>query len=488
LELALILAGALALRVPALRWGLPPATAPVVASDIRSSYAFDEDDLLSYVSFSKPWAFDFRLYHWGTLHFNLLLPWMEAAEKSGYIGAPWRAAYYNMVPGAFERVYVAARWLSLAGGLALLWAVYLLGCALRDRTTGVFAAALVAVSPAHLLASVQARVDLTMAALATLAVWLALGVRRDPRPWVSAAFGLVCGLAVTAKYPAAFIVLPVALVVLRRRAWIPAIGGFSAGVLIGQPYLLVRAPEMWNQIAEVMRVNTQVPQQFRIPLAEVLGTQVLNAARFLLGPVALGLALVGLRRAGAPLLAALGGAALTLIPLGWPLLRYELPLLPFLAVTAGLALTALPARWRVPVGAAALVFPLAASLAQIYYMRAPHPANRALEAILATVPPGTPISRLMPELPPLDRKVYPMGPNPLLEDLRRDPPAWVLTADLPFQPYPAATMELLAARYRQVEVFETPRILAWGSLGEAGAPHDWKYTHPRMVLYCRREP
>jgi hypothetical protein len=92
----------------------------------------------------------------------------------------------------------------------------------------------------------------------------------------------------------------------------------------------------------------------------------------------------------------------------------------------------------------------------------------------------------MTGLPPLDRKVYPMGPNPFVDDLTRDPPAWVLTADLPDQEYPATTQVLLKKCYDRIAEARSPRILGWATLGESGAPHDWKYTHPWMALYRRR--
>jgi hypothetical protein len=41
------LAAALLVRLPGIGWGLPPATPQVRASDFRSSYAFDEGDILS---------------------------------------------------------------------------------------------------------------------------------------------------------------------------------------------------------------------------------------------------------------------------------------------------------------------------------------------------------------------------------------------------------------------------------------------------------
>jgi hypothetical protein len=265
--------------------------------------------------------------------------------------------------------------------------------------------------------------------------------------------------------------------------------------MTGQPYLLVNAGEMLRQLHEIVLATAQVPTDLRFSVPRLVGMQALNTVRFVLGPAAAVLAAAGLLRMArrrAPrdwlVLGALAGGVLSLVPLSWPLLRYNLPLLPFLAVAAGFALASLERRWQWAVGAGCLAFPLAASIAQLHYMRATHPANQALEVILARVPSGTPIARLARELPPLDGKSYPMGPNPLLEDITRNPPEWVLTADLPFQPYPAATRRMLSMRYETVADIRLRRIFSWASLGERGSPHDWKYTHPHMVLYHRSGP
>jgi len=153
------------------------------------------------------------------------------------------------------------------------------------------------------------------------------------------------------------------------------------------------------------------------------------------------------------LLAAGAGLLASLVAMRWPLLRYQFPLVPFLATAAGIALARCPAVWRRVLGTAALLVPLAASVAQLHYMRGPHPANQALEAVRRAVPPGTSVARMIREMPPLDEKLYPMGPNPYLNDLTRDPPAWVLTVDLPDRPYPAANRELLRRAYDQVGDF-----------------------------------
>lgn len=491
---------ALVLRVPVLEWGLPPTTPAVVASDFRCSYALDEDDILTGVSFTNPAKFDFdpRLYHWGTLHLHLTNLLLDAAEVAGYFKQPWRGSYYNMIPGEFERVYRLGRWLSVFFGLLSIVAVYLLGLEFDGRQTAFWAAAIVAASPAHLLGSAQIRVDLTVVTLVTLAAWLGLRTIKTNCVRLLFAFSVTCGLAVTAKYPALLVVVPMILIVLYSRKYAPryllvAVAGVAAGVLAGQPYLFTRWPEMVRQMTEAAAFGEPIPPRFALSTAELAAKHAHNLLRFGLGPVAMLLCIPGLwilwrRRStsAALVLTAFACSILTLKPLKWPLLRYDLLLMPWLALATGLALTRMTSRWRWPISAAALIFPLAASVAQMHYMLSPHPANSALDTILRVVPPGTAIARLMAELPPLDRKVYPMGLNPLLDDLTLKTPEWVLTTDLADVEDPPENRALLIDKYEEVAVFRSKRILSWATLGESGAPHDWKYTHFTMALYRLR--
>src|SRR5258708_23115132 len=84
------LAVALLLRLPGIEWGLPPATPHVVASDFRSSYAFDEDDILSGAAKAGVRRFDFdpHEYHWGTLHIELA-PLLAPPANCGEWVAVW---------------------------------------------------------------------------------------------------------------------------------------------------------------------------------------------------------------------------------------------------------------------------------------------------------------------------------------------------------------------------------------------------------------
>jgi Dolichyl-phosphate-mannose-protein mannosyltransferase len=495
-----ILAVGLLLRVVGIDWGLPPATPQVAASGIRSSYAFDESRLLASLARTDPSQLDLdpHLYRWGTLHLELVLGALEGAQAAGVFEQPWREAFRRMVPGVFTKVYVTGRLVSVFADLVTVFLVFLLGIEAAGQKAGLWAAALVAFSPGHLLQASQIRVDVTATTLVTLAALLAVRTNSAARPGRWFALGLVAGLAVSAKYSMLLIVGAVVTVALWKNAsqsralrW--ALAGVPAGFLLGEPFVLTNGAEIARQIGVLIQVSRRTPVELLIPKPLLLGWHLVYLARFSLGVPAVILAVYGLwvlRRRNAPVFAILAAALLTgavsLLPQNWPLMRYHLPLVPLCAVAAATGIVQLP-RWRGPLaGALAIAFALCASLAEVHFMLYPHPANLALAVVQKAVPSGETVSRIMEELPPLDSAQYPMGPNPLTEDLTKDPPPWVIVSDLPIIDYPEATQRLLATRYERIAVFRSRRIFAWATLGESGAPHDWKYTHASMTVYHRR--
>lgn len=490
---------ALCLRLAGIAWGLPPVTAQVRQSDLRCSYAFDEDDALSGVAKADVRRLDFdpHEYHWGTLHLELVLLALDAAQAAGFFGSPWRAAYYNLLPADFTRVYVLARLVAVAAALLTIWLLF----RFPGWEPGAFAAMLVAVSPTHLLQSDQVRVDVTMTALLVLTMLIAARILADDGAVRSRDFiilGLAAGLAVAAKYSAITAAAAIVAAVLwferfRWRAVLASCASAAAGFVIGSPYILIKQEAFYAQVRSTMDANAHVPAEFLIPPLKLAGLHVANLARFSMGLPALLLAIAGLvwmlrrrSRFDITVLAAIAAYAAILIPLRWPMIRYDLPLIVLLGWCAGMALEYFTPPWRYAVAGIALLVPLAGSIAQIHYMRSPQPANLMLQKILDVVPPGNAIARLTVEEPPLDRKVYPMTSNVLTAQLVADRPAWVLLTDLTDYAYPPRTLAVLHSAYDEVARFESPRIFAWATLGEAGAPQDWKYTHADFVLYRKR--
>jgi Dolichyl-phosphate-mannose-protein mannosyltransferase len=496
------LAVTLLLRLPGIEWGLPPATPEVRASDLRSSYAFDEGDILSGAAKASVARLDFdpHEYHWGTLHVELVLLALDGAQALGAFHMPWRAAYYNLVAGDFTRVYVVGRLVAVAAALLTVWLLW----RIPTEWAGMFAGMLVAVSPCHLLQSDQVRVDVTMTAMLVLTLLAALRTdlptQKDSRPRLFLFLGFAAGLAIAGKYSAvtAVAAMAFAALALQRFPWrgtLAVFGGTLLGCIAGGPYILIKPRVFYEVISRYAISTAQVPAEYSVPVGKLLGTHLLGLVRFSVGLPACLLACAGLlwmlrRRSELDwiIIAGIAGYVPMLVALRWPLIRYQLPLIVLLGLCAGIALESLPKVWRYGLGAAALVMPLAACIAQIHYMRGPSTGNVIMERILAVVPPGTPIARLFREEPPLDQKVYPLGPNVLTDDLTGNPPAWVLTTDLPDGPYKPSTIALLQSGYEEVARARSERILNWATFGETRAPHDWKYTHAAFTLYRRKSP
>lgn len=485
-----VLTLALVLRLTGIDWGLPRATPEAAASGIRSSYAFDEDNILEALATTDPPAMrlDPGLYHWGTLHFSLTLAGLEAAQAFGWFGEPWRKSFREMTPGEFERVYVAGRAVSVAVDLATVFVAFLLGWRFFGAEAGLWAAALVAVSPGHVLQAGQIRVDVTAAALVAITVFLT-AARAHP-----ALVGAAAGLAVAAKYSAC---LPVASALvwfawprrreLRRVGLIAA--GLAIGFLLGEPWVLTQPVEVASQVGRLIALGREIPPAMPPAKPLLLLQSLADMARFSLGAPAFGLAAVGLwgmvkrRELLLPIVVAAGLAAL--IPQNWPLLRYHLPLVPIAAVAAA-GVVVCSGRTRL-LGAAAVGWALAISASIVTARLAPHPVNLALSVLHQAAEPGVRVSRIMPEVPPLDSSRYPSGPNPLTG--RLDPanlPEWVVTTSLPIIDYPAENLALLDERYQTVAVFRGRGDAGGLTFGDAYAPQDWKYTSPRVSLYRLR--
>jgi 4-amino-4-deoxy-L-arabinose transferase-like glycosyltransferase len=348
-----------------------------------------------------------------------------------------------------------------------------------------------------LLQASQIRPDVTATMLVTLVVLQAARWIETARPKHWLLLGLAAGLAIAAKYSTVLIVGAVVAFVIwknpRRRATRWALAGAAAGFLLGEPFVLTNWTEVARQVGQLIQSNLATPAQFLIPKPILWGEHLAGLARFSIGRPAFALSVYGLwaLRRRKPILfkliaVALAAAWIGLLPQNWPLMRYHLPLVPLCAGAAAVGIAALPRRIGPAAGALALAFALAASIAQVRFMLYPHPVNLALSVVQKAVPAGTAVARIMPEYPPLDPARYPMGPNPLMDDLTPHPPPWVITSDLPIVEYPAVNQRLLETRYETIAVFRSQRVFAWATLGEWGAPHDWKYTHPSMTVYRLR--
>ena len=269
--LGILLAG-LVLRVTGIGWGLPPATPETAASGFRGTYAFDEVSVLYGLARTDPANLDFdpELYRWGTLHLELVLLVLEGAQAVGVFEEPWRKAFGGMIPGEFEKVYVVARLVSVALDLATVLLTFFLAAMLGSRQAGLWAAALVALSPGHLLQAAQIRVDVTETTFVTLTAVLGLRLIATDRYRLWLGFGVAAGLAMAAKYSSAPMVLGAAALALwpHRFAWSRArwwLLGILAGFLAGEPFILTNFREVVDQMSKIVQASRQaIPEHYYI--------------------------------------------------------------------------------------------------------------------------------------------------------------------------------------------------------------------------------
>jgi hypothetical protein len=260
-----------------------------------------------------------------------------------------------------------------------------------------------------------------------------------------------------------------------------------AGFLLGQPYALL-APGDWT--AALLHLLQHDASAGEGALTVAL-RQLWHLGAYGLGPVACVLGFLGLQRTGP----AVGSAALLLLlslPLSrYPMARYSLPALPLLAVAAGVRLAALPKRWATVMGGLAVLPALAFSVSQVGLLAARHTAQAAADWIDATLPEGGAIVQLWPEYPILDSRRFRVEPfddpfailgrpyRPLDADA-------VVRDDLPLHPFRPELERDLALHYELAADFRRAPRLGPLTLPEPEAPHDWKYTHPRLRIYRKR--
>jgi uncharacterized membrane protein YhaH (DUF805 family) len=504
--LLMVIAAGIVLRLIGLEWGIPLALPPE-ATPYRNSFHFDEDNYLWGLTRidSKRWNFDVQDLNWGTLQFYFIGAAIQVAESSGYLTRPWKEAFLAWDPFNFPRIYHVGRLVSALSGILSLLIIFLVGKRLRDAETGVLACAFLAVTPLHVLNSHYLTSDITMVVLSLTAFYFFL-VSLDRNDFKAHLFSsLFLGLAIAAKYNAAYL-LPLWFardLIERKFAWKLKLWGYGAivaGFALGEPYAFLRPREFAGVIYHAYLVASPEISRFLIPWPHLLlaqGKALLNYG--VQWPPAL-LAVIGLVISVArPTRKTLWFAAAVLLAAGsvagtmWPMLRYTLPLVPLIALAAALALTAARIResWRPWIYVLALCIPLLSSWMQTMILVREHPARSAARWVASNIPDGSRIGQIWAEIPPLDRRRYDVHQLHGIfghdaEDSQDRDRQFLILDNLPLQPFSPSFAERLAREYDPVAEFRSdPRIGRW-TFPEVDAPHDWKYTHPVVRIYRRK--
>ena len=302
--LAAILAGAAALRLVGIQYGLR----------YGSLLNPDEQNVVP-----RAW----HMTHGGGLdpHF---FDWPTLVT---YVVAPFQS--WHAAPS-----YLTARLVIVAIALAGVAAAWWLGSAAYGTVAGAIAAAVTAVEATHVTFSHAAVTDVPLTTLVTVALALLVTGRLELA-------GVAIGLATAAKYPGALALVP--LVVVGWRHWrrlATSLGLALAAFFVASPFVLLDAGSTWSALRRIGREHRHGWLGFEHD--HWAGISFAGKLWDGLGPVLL-IAVLGLvlalvqrsRRADLVLGSFVVGYYVSLLPLHSHFPRYVLPLVPPLGALAG---------------------------------------------------------------------------------------------------------------------------------------------------------
>jgi hypothetical protein len=271
LALVALLALSLGFRLFALDWGIPlydPDLTPGTA--YRHSYHLDEDNFLWGLALMRPSEgnFDVKIYHWGTLQFYLIYSALLVSEVVSAIPAPWEEAFLAGDVEVLPRLYVIGRLVSVLFGVACTGIVWALARVVAGGRAALFAGVGYAIAPLAVVEAHYLTNDITMSALASAGVLASIVAARRRRAGLLMAAGLLFGLAISAKYSAAFGLpaLAVAQLLIIRSTPAPDLRRLfllmalpwvfvSMGFVVGEPYALIMPDVVWGGLQAANRGN-----------------------------------------------------------------------------------------------------------------------------------------------------------------------------------------------------------------------------------------
>jgi 4-amino-4-deoxy-L-arabinose transferase-like glycosyltransferase len=306
-----ILAGAAALRLVGIRYGLP----------YGSLLDPDEQNVVP-----RAW----RMAHGGGLdpHF------FDWPTLTTYLVAPFQ--WFDASPS-----YLTGRLVIVALALVGVAAAWWLGARAYGVTAGAIAAAVTAVDTTHVAFSHAAVTDIPLTTFTTLALVLLVAGRFELA-------GAAIGLATAAKYPAAVLVVPLAVVCWGRWRTLILSSLFAAVTFFAaSPFVIIDGRSTWSALRRIQSEHRRGWLGFEHdPWSGIVFAHRLWDG---MGPVLLiaAMALIGaLARRGSRADLVLGSFVvayyLSLLPLHSHFSRYVLPLVPALGALAGRLRAAAP--------------------------------------------------------------------------------------------------------------------------------------------------
>jgi 4-amino-4-deoxy-L-arabinose transferase-like glycosyltransferase len=249
--IALIVLGALALRLWGLRGGLPYVDHPDEPNPINYVVGMLRTGDLNPHFFQKPSLYIYLLLGVLSIHYRLGL---NSGLYTALDQMTVTTHIYTTIPGFF----VWGRVLTVALGGLTVAGVYQLGRRAWGVAAGLIGALFLALSQFHIQHSQYVTTDVASALFVLLSFICAVGVARHGRWRDYLLAGALAGMAASTKYNAAVIVLPIAaahllhwgrLSLARAPRLVGAAVASVLGFLLGTPYALLSWSEFYKGVA-----------------------------------------------------------------------------------------------------------------------------------------------------------------------------------------------------------------------------------------------
>jgi len=249
LALAAILLAALGLRLYNLGFGLPSLYDPDEPLFVIKGVELLTDGTMNPRWFGHPGTTTIYLSSLTTI---IVLAWGMVVGWWGNITEFTRAAYTD--PGL---LFLPLRFVMVLIGVATVWLTYLVGRQLNGQRTGLIAAAFLATNGLHVIWSQVVRTDICASLFILAALFFSARIVADGRLRDFVLAGVMTGLGVATKWPAATVFVAiigaaVARIAADRGGWRGAFGGLALSGLAAAATLVVISPYLILDFGTVM--------------------------------------------------------------------------------------------------------------------------------------------------------------------------------------------------------------------------------------------